>query len=297
MEHSVYVCSWSRSVRGYSLWLKLRPQVRVTAPTYAEAEEQFIEAIIASGGAMQPVMEFVPPLPVSVRDEKYSDPELYLVCGDERFETDAPRRPSNESADEREERCRWLDSFYTTPVCRTCKYTTGRRNKKQALLTHAGRYDGAFGGFGRDGGPRHQIFSERFLELLAPAERDRLSFQPTVRKRGRKFFELVGPEGPQYVGVASLEVSGWRCAACDYRVWGYWIEGMSINSFVARSDLSLPADGGVFTIGPYPGIKLAVTASRWSALVGRAGTRGIVSSLLGVVPDREVVRRPELPTR
>jgi len=70
---------------------------------------------------------------------------------------------------------------------------------------------------------------------------------------------------------------------------------MSIDSFIAGSDLA-PSLNGVFTVGDSPEVKLAVTAARWKELVGRKGTRGFVSRLLGVVPDREVVRDPELPS-
>jgi hypothetical protein len=295
MEHAVYICSWSRSSDGFTLWVKSRPQIRASAPTYAEAEERLIEAIQDTGGAMQAVMEFDPPLPKSILEEKYSTPEIYLIGGDDRFETDAPRWKSPESRQEVEERLRWLDAFYDQPVCRKCKYTSGRRNDKPVTLTYAGKYDGAFGSFGTDGGPSHQLVSEEFLALLEPDEKRSLQFQPTVRKGRKKFYELVGPEGPPYVAVAGITISGWRCTQCDHRTWGYWVEGMAINSFVARSDLSAQSNG-VFTVGTFPEIQLAVAAPRWKALLDKKGTRGFASRQIGVVPDHEVVRCPELPT-
>lgn len=295
MEHGVYICSWSRSSEGFTLWVKSRPQTRASAPTFAEAEELLIGAIQDAGGAMQAVLEFEPPLPKSTLEQKYSNPEIYLIGGDDRFETDAPRRKSFESPDEIEERLRWLDAFYSRPVCRKCLYTSGRRNNNLVTLTYTGKYDGAFGSFGRDGGPQHQLVSEEFLSLLKPEERSSLEFQPTVRKGRKKFYELVGPEGPPSVAIVGVKVTGWRCAQCDYRTWGYWVEGMAIHSFVARSDLPRHL-GGVFTIGAFPEIELAVTASRWKELLGQKGTRGFVSRQVGVVPDHEVVRRPELPT-
>ena len=66
---------------------------------------------------MQAVMEFDPPLPKTTFEEKYSGLEIYLIGGDDRFETDAPRRESAESASELDERLRWLDAFYDQPVC------------------------------------------------------------------------------------------------------------------------------------------------------------------------------------
>jgi hypothetical protein len=246
---------------------------------------------------MQAVIEFDAPLPKSILEEKYTTPEVYLIGGDDRFKTDAPRWRWSESAQEMEEHLRWLDEFYDKPVCRMCKYTAGRRNGKPMTLTYApSNYDGAFGSLGTDGGPNHQIVSEDFLTLLTPVEKRSLEFQSTIRKRGKKFFELVGPEGPPHVAVSGINISGWRCTRCEHRRWGYWVEGMAINSFVARADLSIPPIG-VFTVGTFPEIELAVTAPRWKELLGRKGARGFASRPLGVVPDQEVVRRPELPSR
>ena len=296
MEHGVYVCSWSQSSEGYSLWVKSRPHVRASAPTYTEAEEGLAEAIQNAGGAIQAVLEFDLPLPRSTLEEKYGSPEIYLIGGDDRFETDAPRWKGSESAQEIEERLRWLDAFYDQPVCRKCKFTSGRRNVKPVTLTHApSQCDGAFGSFGTDGGPNHQLVSEEFLALLTSDEKRGLEFQPTIRKRGRKFFELVGPEGPPHVALTGIKSSGWRCTQCDHRTWGYWVEGLAINSFIARSDLSARSSD-VFTVGTFPEIHLAVTGPRWREFLGRKGTHGFTSRRLGVVPDKEVVRRPELPS-
>lgn len=294
MEHGVYICSWTRSPDGFTLWVKSRPHIRASAPTYTETEERLMAAIQDSGGAIQAVLEFDPPLPKSTLEEKYNNPEIYLIGGDERFETDAPRWKRSETAQEVNERLCWLDTFYDQPVCRSCKYTVGRRNDKPITLTSAGKYDGAFGSLGRDGGPNHQIVSEAFLALLRPDEKRRLEFQATERTGRNKFYELVGPEGPSPVAVTGLKISGWRCTKCDHRTWGYWVDGMDIRSFVARTDLPTHLDG-VFTVGSFPEIELAITASRWKEMLGQKGTRGFASRPLGVAPDNEVVRRPELP--
>jgi hypothetical protein len=161
-------------------------------------------------------------------------------------------------------------------------------------LTYASQYDGAFGSLGSDGGPNHQIVSEEFLKLLTADEKRGLELQATVRKGRKKFYELVGPEGAAHVAVAGLNRKGWCCTECDHRTWGYWLEGMGIHSFLALSDLSITPTG-VFTVGKFPEIELAVTASRWKELLGRRGTRGFVSRLLGIVSDDELVRRPDLP--
>lgn len=297
MEHGVYLCGWSRSSEGFSLWVKARPHIRGEAATYPEAEELLIEAIQNAGGAMQAVLEFEPPLPKSELEAKYANPEVYLIGGDDRFETDSPRGVPFETAEEREDRFKWVDSFFESPICRKCAFAASPRSARSLFLEYVPRrYDGAFGHIGHEGTTTIQIFSDEFLDLLTTEERGRPQLRSVTGKgRARKFYELVGPVGPPLVAVAGMKISGWRCTACDHRTWRYWIEGMSINSFIAKTDLP-PSLSGVFTVGRPPEVELAATAARWEELVGKKGTRGFVSSLLGVVPDHEVVRHPDLPT-
>jgi hypothetical protein len=228
--------------------------------------------------------------------DRYSRPELYLIGGDDRFEVLAVKGQPFEDPEQLERRLRALDTFYEVPVCRTCKRTVGRRSDAPLTLKHVDAdYDGAFGCLGADGGPQHQVVSEQFLELLTPGERSGLKLRPVLSRSRKRFFELVGPEGPPPVAVAGMHVSGWRCASCGYRTWGYWIDGMEIHSFVAQADLPA-SSSGVFTVGAFPEIEIAVTGARWSTLVGRNGTSGFVARPLGVVPDAEVIRQPDLPS-
>ena len=248
MEHAVYVCTWSQSSEGFALWLKSRPQIQARAATYAEAELGLIEAIEQAMGTMQVVLEFDPPLPRSSLEEKYASPELYLIGGDDRFEPDAPRWSPSESPADVDQRLRWNDEFYDAPVCRKCRYPTGRRSDKPLTLQYApSGYDGAFGSVGTDGGPTHQIVSAEFLALLSDEEKSRLDFRATIKKGRRKFYELIGPDGPSLVATSGLKPSGWRCSACGHRTWGYWIEGLAISAFIAREDLP-PLLSGVFTV-------------------------------------------------
>ena len=296
MEHGVYICTWSRSSDGFALWLTARSQIRGEAASYAEAEKLFIQAIQDAGGAMQAVLEFVPPLPKSDLEAKYTNPEIYLIVGDDRFETDSPRPIPFETREEREERLKWADAFFETPICRKCASAASRRSARPLFLEYVPRrYDGAFGHVGHDGTSSLEILSEEFLDLLTSDERGRLELLAVTGKgRASKFYELVGPMGPPLVAVAGMKVSGWRCTECNHQTWGYWIEGMRINSFIAKADLP-PSLLGVFTIGVPPEVRLAVTGARRKELVGKKGTRGFVSRLLGVVPDYELVRHPELP--
>ena len=295
-EETVYLCCRKRSTAGFQLWVRSTPALRGDGATYAEAEEHLLEAIRTAGGAMVPILEFDRPLPPSTLDAKYSHPHLVLIGGDDPFRSDAPLATAFESPDEREVRLQWLDRFFQAPVCRTCGNATAARSDRPLSLLEAPRGDGGFGHVGHGGAPVVQVFAEEFLELLSPPEREALALRPVMRTgRGRKrFYELFGPAGPPPVAVTGLPVKGWRCPDCAYRVWGYWIEGMRINSFISSGDLP-EAPLGVFTIGPLPGVQLVATAERWQELVGRKGTRGFVSRPLGVAAAAQVERDPELP--
>ena len=297
MEHDVYICSWKQSVNRFEVWVTLSPALRGCGATYGEAERYLIQAIQRTGGAMQAVLEHNPPLPKSVIEKKYGIPEIYIIGGDDRFETDTAKAKPIEAVTEREARLREIDTFFQSSVCRKCEYALSPRSDKPLSLAYAPpRYDGAFGFVGNRGTTMIQIVSHEFLGLLTSEETKRLEFRPILRSgRARKFYELLGPKGPPLVAVTGLKASGWRCSQCGHRTWGYWLKNSSINRFVASSDLP-PSLNGIFTIGTPPEIHLVTTMARWKDLAGRNGTRGFVSRLVGVAPEHEVIRVPELKT-
>ena len=70
MGDTVCVCTWSRSLDTWTLWVKSRPAIRGVAANYAEAEEQLIDAIRQIPGVTEAVPEFDPPLPRGTFNEK-----------------------------------------------------------------------------------------------------------------------------------------------------------------------------------------------------------------------------------
>ena len=132
--------------------------MRAEASTYLLAEERLCEAIRERDGVMQTVLEFDPPLPRSEQESRYSRPELCLICGDDRFETDAPRAAAFETGENREDRLAWLDTFFERPVCRKCGAASSARSERPLRLTCTPRqYDGAFGRLGSDGATYAEI--------------------------------------------------------------------------------------------------------------------------------------------
>ena len=171
----------------------------------------------------------MPPLPKSELETKYTNPELYLIGGDDTFKQIRQKLFAFESPDERECRFKWADNFFESPVCRKCGFAAGRRSTRTLFMEYVPRrLDGAFGSVGHEGTTSLQILSEEFLDVLTSNERRGLQLQAVSGKRiGRKFHELVGPAGPPIVAVSGMKISGWRCVECDHRTWGYWIDGIA----------------------------------------------------------------------
>ena len=70
-------------------------------------------------------------------EAKYSDPELYLICGNGVFETNAPYRAGPfETSEEREKRFKWVDSFFESPICRECANAGGPRSNTPLTLEY-----------------------------------------------------------------------------------------------------------------------------------------------------------------
>jgi len=294
MEDSVYICGWRKGPEGFTLWTIGEPHVRISGETFALAEERLLKAIVGRGGAMCAVLELDPPLPKTDVEAQYALPELYLICGYDRFEIGAPRQMPFETTQDREVRLQWMDKLFERPVCRKCTHATSPRSAMPLPVSYApARYDGAFGTVG---GAHVEIVSEEFISLLTADERDSLILRPVNRKaKARQFYEILGPSGPPFVGATELQHKGWHCSECDYRVWAYFLQDFAIRDFIAAVHLpeTIP---GIFTVGSPPNIHLCVTGEKWRSLVGRKGVRGFVSHPLGVVKNGAYVLNPKLPT-
>jgi hypothetical protein len=293
VEHAVYVCGWSKSKEGFTLVVKSRPEWRATGPTYEEAEELLLDRIRDGGGAMQAVLDFVPPLPPSERDQRYLVPELFLLAGDDIGQAADIPGPF-------EERVEAADRFYRAPLCRACRSATATRSEEPLVLEGPVRGDGAFVSVAGLGGLTVRLFSERFVDLLSAEERGRLLLRPVLRKgRGgshvrSRFLELTGPGGAPEVALRGRPLAGWRCATCRQARWGYGRGVTDVFLFVAAEDLPSPLPA-VFTVGASSRVELVVTAERWAEMAGRQGARGLVAHRVGVVREVDVDRQPTLP--
>lgn len=93
-----------------------------------------------------------------------------------------------------------------------------------------------------------RVFSDGFLSLLRPKEKERLEFRPLLvsgKQPRRKYFELLTPPEVPFVGVNGFDTAGYECLDCGCRVFSTRERvlnqsGFYINHFVCRSDLPDP---------------------------------------------------------
>lgn len=214
-----------------------------------------------------------PPIREAVR--KFTDPELYLIIGDD------PCYSSSVDSND----------LLTGICCDRCRCVTGIRNDEQLVLDCVVSGDG---GFTYDRGHVYRFFSGEFVEQLSDSERSRLEFREIQKPGRRAFFELVGPPGIPTVAVAGFKPSGWFCPDCKRRTFSYFVDRLPIGNFVARSSLAAPLPS-LFTVSDGHSLELCATASRWDELREMRRSRGILSHLLGVADPADVIE-PELPS-
>lgn len=244
---------------------------------------------------MHAVIEYVRPLPKNSLESLYATPEIYSVTGDAQFETVIGHR-GNETSQEKRARLEWQKNLFEGGCCHKCGHGFGPRTNLPLEVEYIdSRFDGAFGFRGQNNWA--VLVSAEFLDLLTDAERHYLGLKPVIlpKRYRRRYFEVTGPEGQAFVSVSRFKAGGWRCDACDYSTWGYWVQEMSIRNFIAKQDLPTLLSS-VFTVGRHPEIHLCMTAERWRGLVGKKGTRGFTSNLIGVASEHEVQRVMSLGT-
>lgn len=297
---NVVACHWQRSDDGWRLWVRGRPEIAGEGVTFAAAQDQLIEAIMVAArdlDAIYPVVpEFDPPIPPGTTARRYLNPELFMIQGDAIFEIVDPTQSSADSAVDRRAH---FNALFRDGLCVECLSGRGARTAVPLDVGYvpprvdAGFVRAPFGGC-------IQVFSERFLALLRPVERERLTLRPIETLRGvrRKFYELCGEPDVGFVGVRELDADGFECPACHHREVSIADprlseEEVGLDKFVCAADLPQPLPS-CFTIGQGNQIDLVLTRDRWDELRSQRGARGIYSTRLGVVSEAECDRLPRV---
>lgn len=279
MEGRVYVCSWKRVGKRYRVWVKSRPRLAAEGDTFTEADEALWSLLITATGDGENSREYEPRAPVHAELEKFLTPALVVVIGDCIVRVQA-------------------GGEYDGPRCETCGYIGGRRTDRALIATDL--ESGFDAGFVAIRQPpfavaNRYIFSGEFLELLRPEERKQFTWREVVRPRRAKraFHELLEADVTvEPIAITGFpKIGGWRCESCGFRRlpqyvgydWpSHWVDGSK-----------LPRQS-CFAIGAGHDLELCMTAERWRELVGKRGTRGVLSYEVGIAPPDRQDKAPEL---
>jgi hypothetical protein len=283
MEGRVYVCTWKKTDAGYRVWVKRRPKLAAEGETFEAADERLWEVILRATGDGENNREYVPALPTDGADT--AGPRIVSVSGDTIAAMPDP-----------------LGMLYTGERCPRCGNSTGGRSEVPLRLDIESGYEGGIA-FIREGtfakGTR-PFFSDAFLDLLTADERERFIWRRVDRPaRAKKvFYELVGSTVDlPVVAVTHLPGDGGgRCEVCGWLALPLYNQGSAgPRRFVCSADLPATAPS-CFTASEGRSSYLCFTLIRWESLVGKAGTRGLVSSDVGVARPDQCLRSPEVPT-
>ncbi len=300
---NVVACCWKRGPAGWTLWVKGRPEVCGTGQTYEEAEERLITAIWHAAPDLDAVEaavpEYDPPIPAPASAEQYVKPELYLIRGDGLFEVYRPTRDREASEPDRE---RYFNSLFTNGLCSECRGARGARTGVPLRVGYVPRH--VDGGWVRSPiSTTIYLFSDRFVDLLQPTERDRIGLRPIgmPQRARRRFFELVGPAVAKFVHPTELEADGCECSLCGWRTFHSsdprWAEeGLRVEVFLCLEDLPEPLPD-LFVVGLGSQVQLCATRQRWDRIRAARGARGILGQRVGVVRRAESVAHPRLRQR
>lgn len=275
------VCKWKKTEGGWKLWRKGRPSVCGEGGTYEEAREALIGAIQHSGVSVlqEGPLEFDPPLPPAAEAERFMKPELYLLGGGEGFGGEVD--PQAE--------------YFEGGFCPTCGCGVGARTGRPIILSRVSKADGAYTTI--HGYQSRTLFSEDFLSLLTPEERERFDFRPVAyhercNKRKCDYYELSADSPVPFVGIQGYEADGISCRTCGHREINYYKDKAPLSRFLCLSDLPDPPPS-CFPVGSHQRPHLCMTRQRWDEIRGHKFTKGIVSQAVGVVPEALCERNPD----
>jgi hypothetical protein len=273
-EGNVYLCSWSKKRGEFKITLKADRHITVTSDSFGGAEELMWELLCEKFGDGEAVIEYDKSLPKTQFAEYFGKPEILCISG-------------NGSVG------RMLGSpeLYSGGYCKKCQRPLGQRNKQSAGFASLPSADGAVVFEGYVG----NLFSEDFLSLLSVEEQARLSFLPVIGpdKSRKNFFELVGKPSASHVGIPSFPGRlNKRCDACGKLRSHLYLYRNELFQFVALRDLPEPIPS-VFVIGDEIECSLCMTRERYQKIIGKKGSKDIVSRQIWVVSDDKFVRRSE----
>lgn len=279
-EGRVYVTTWVRSATGgYRVWVKRNKKLFAEGATFAEADSALWEVICMATGDGENIHQYVPAAPNLESAGEIERAQLWLLGAEGRAEMVSH------------------EGLFEGGLCDHCLQPRGPRTEQPlALASIDSGYQAAGAHLPKKtiGGANLKVYSEEFVSLLTPAERASFEWRPIApnKRRKRLFFEAIERTPPvPWVSVIGRDTYYARCGECG---WTWVIPRYIANSpFYMMSEVSLPNPvPTLFAFGRRPGIDLVATPARWAEIAGRAGTKGIKTSVVSVIAESAVERAP-----
>jgi hypothetical protein len=285
IEGRVYLCSWSRVLGGYRVWLQSDPTVAAEHADFEEADRRLWEVIGLATGDGENVHEYVPPAPTQASAGAAQRGTLWDFGIQSRVEMVDPA------------------GLFAGGLCTNCLMPRGPRTELPLAVTkidrgvHASRVSLPRTSPGV--GPVLSVFSSTFLDQLTQNERNGIEWRPIVPSKGEKrtFFELVPRATPvPMVGEKGFETYYGLCETCGSKwVVPNYVKGRPF-SFVSEAELPHPVPS-VLTVDRWAKPSLAASEGRWLELVGTPAMKGIKGGVIGIIAEDAVDSAPSYKPR
>ena len=290
-EGTVYLCDWRKVGSSFEIRVRARPDWNATGSSFAEAELNLIWLLEKANRDLQPCFEYQPEPPKEAVQARFEGPGIVAVSG------------ANDPLDH----VGAVEELFAGGICSICKNGIGERTRKPlAVHQFPKAADGAFVRIrmaGPFGNMSIEIFSQEFTNALTPEERCRFNWIPVEagKKSERKFFEPLGsplvtrimPKG-LFSEAERLQPDGFHCRKCGrLQLAGIPQRSGGIYTFISEADLPKPVPS-CFQVGYPAGLEFCMTKERWNALVGKPGTRRLLSRPVGVVKKNWINPNPQL---
>jgi hypothetical protein len=290
-EGETYLCEWKKTGKEFRVSVIATPDWRASDASFEEAEGELLNVIEQATGDLRPNCEYEPERPKGVIQAKYEGCGIVAVSG----------------ANDAEDFIGNPEELFSGGVCPVCKSGFGARTEVPLKISTQlpANSDGAFVRV-RVAGPfvsfSIEIFSSEFLNALSTEERARFKWLPVegAKKTKKVFFEPVSqplankvmPKG-LFQEKDRLQSDGIYCQKCQRRELRGIPQGGGIYTFLCADDLpaALPS---CFQVGQAAALEFCMTKNRWSDLVGKSGTRRIMSRQVGIVKMDWVNPNPKL---
>jgi hypothetical protein len=272
-EGNLYRCTWNKVGKDFRITVIGRPELQGEGSSFSEARSALAECILQATGDGEPTFQFDKALPKGVLLEKWSQPELLWISGNDTVRLDKPAR------------------LYEGGMCGTCGNPLGNRNAHPVTFSTCPNANSD----GIEAPHVSTLFSDAFVDLLAGMGGPTNAFRKVecAGGKGKSLFEMAGDPLAQTVVLSGSPVQGVQCARCKRKFFHQMIGG-DLIPVLAAEDLPTPLPPWFFVRNQIQTI-LCMPGKIWRSIQGKPGTRKLVAVPVAVAPEALVTRDPKLP--